>query len=148
MTISEQKHTANRTNALKSTVPKTWNGKAIVCTNATRRAILSDRLLVDGEPHCSWQQTRKKIAATISQWLDLSLSARLSDADLVPFDDDREKWCEVTIESACSKSQDVQLREVFLSCLFVLVLDCSTLSPRITAWRVEDFRVLIESGAA
>ena len=139
---------ATRSNAMKSAEPKSSTAKAIVSASATRRAILSDRLLVDGEPHRSWQLTRKTIAAIISQRLDLSLSARLSDADLVPFDGDREKWCEATIGSASHKSQDVQLRGVFLSCLFVLVLDCSTLSPRITAWRVEDFRVLIESGAA
>ena len=148
MTISEQKHTANRTNALKSTVPKTWNGKAIVCINAVRRAILSDRLLVDGEPHCSWHQVRKKIAASISRGLDLSLSARPSDADLVLLDGDREKWCEATIESASSKSQDVPPRGVFRSCLCAFVLDCSTLSPRVIAWRVEDIRAPIESGAA
>ena len=146
--VSAAQISATRSNAVKSAEPKSSTAKAIVYTNATRRAILSDRLLVDGEPHRSWQQTRKKIAAIISQGLDLPLSRRLSDADLVPFDGDREKWCEATIESASHKSQDVQLRGVFLSCLFGLVLDCSTLSPRITAWRVEDFRVLIESGAA
>ena len=110
---------ATRSNAMKNSGPKSSTARAIVCTN------LSDRLLVDGEPHCSWQQTRKKIAAIISQGLDLSLSRRLSDADLVPFDGDREKWCEATIESASHKFQDVQLRGVFLSCLFVLALDCS-----------------------
>ena len=49
MSVSEQQISANRVNALKSTGPKTSNGKAIVSANATRHAILSDRMLVDGE---------------------------------------------------------------------------------------------------
>ena len=143
MSVSEQQLNANRVNALKSTGPKTSNGKAIVCTNATRHAILSDRLLVDGEKPAEfrallqelsialnpdgiveaalveriaismWRQRRlvraetaalslatrpQKIAASVSQELDLSPSARLSESDLVPFDSEHKRWCEGVIK--------------------------------------------------
>lgn len=143
MSVSEQQLTANRTNSLKSTGPKTSGGKAIVSANAMRHTILSDRLLVDGEKPAEfralmqelsmaldpvgiveavlveriavsiWRQRRlvraetaalslatqpQKIATSVSQELDLSLSARLSEADLAPFDSDQEKWCAGAVE--------------------------------------------------
>jgi hypothetical protein len=143
MSVSEQQLTANRTNALKSAGPKTLNCKAIVSTNATRHAILSDRMLVDGEKPAEfrallqelsmalgpigiveaalveriaismWRQRRlvraetaalslatqpQKIAASVSQELDLSLGARLSEVDLVPVDHDHTKWCEGVVD--------------------------------------------------
>jgi hypothetical protein len=143
MPASEQQLAANRSNAAKSTGPKSSNGKAIVSTNAIKHAILSDRMLVDGEKPAEfrsllqelgaalapvgiieaalveriaislWRQRRlvraetaalslatepRKIAAGVSQELDLSLSARLSENDLVPFDRSHAKWCEGVID--------------------------------------------------
>ena len=135
--------TANQSNALKSSGPRSSSGKAVVSTNATRHAILTDRIFVDGEKPTEfrallqelsialdpigiveaalveriaisiWRQRRlvraetaalslatqpQKIAASVSQELDLSFSARLSEADLAPFDSDREKWCAGAVE--------------------------------------------------
>jgi len=134
---------ANQSNALKSSGPTSSTGKAIVSTNAMRHAILSDRMLVDGEKPAEfstllrelsialnpvgiveaalveriaismWRQRRlmraetaalslatqpQKIAASVSQELDLSPSVRLSESDLVPFDGNHAKWCEGVIE--------------------------------------------------
>ncbi len=46
-TLSKAK--INRLNALKSTGPKTKQGKLIVATNATKHGILSKKLLLEGE---------------------------------------------------------------------------------------------------
>ena len=143
MSISEQQLTANRVNAVKSTGPKSPSGKSIVSSNETKHAILSDRMLIEGEKPAEfralmqelsialnplgiveaalveriavsiWRQRRlvraetaalslatqpQKIATSVSQELDLSLSARLSEADLAPFDSDQEKWCTGAVE--------------------------------------------------
>ena len=49
MATSSKTLTANRANALKSTGPQTEQGKVVISANATKHAILSERLLVDGE---------------------------------------------------------------------------------------------------
>ena len=148
--------TANRSNALTSTGPKTQNGKAIVSSNATKHAILSDRMLVDGEKLAefsallqelsialnpvgiveaalveriaiSMRRQRRlvraetaalslaiqphKIAASVSQELDLSFSARLSEADLVPVDRDHAKWCEGVVDEF-EQLDDFDLRKL------------------------------------
>jgi hypothetical protein len=138
MTTSVQ-ISANRSNSQKSSGPKSLTGKDVVSANAIKHAILSDRMLVDGEKPAEfraliqelnialdpvgiveaalveriaismWRQRRlvraetaalalatqpKKIAADVSQELDLYSSARISESDLVPFERDRTEWCE------------------------------------------------------
>ncbi len=66
MSISEQQLTANRTNALKSTGPKTSNSKAIVSTNATKHAILSDRILVDGEKPAEFRRLLEELNVALA----------------------------------------------------------------------------------
>ena len=47
--MTDRQATANRANALKSTGPKTEEGKAVVATNGIRHGILSSRLLLESE---------------------------------------------------------------------------------------------------
>ena len=47
--MTAKKAAANRANALKSTGPKTEEGKAVVATNGIRHGILSSRLLLESE---------------------------------------------------------------------------------------------------
>ena len=65
MSVSEQQLTANRRNALKSTGPKTSNGKAIVCTNAVKHAILTDRMLVDGEKQAEFRGLLQELSIAL-----------------------------------------------------------------------------------
>jgi hypothetical protein len=57
--------TANQSNALKSSGPKSSNGKAIVSANATRHAILSDRLLVDGEKPSEFRALMQELSIAL-----------------------------------------------------------------------------------
>jgi hypothetical protein len=65
MSTSEQQLAANRSNAAKSTGPKTSNGKAIVSTNAIKHAILSDRMLVDGEKPAEFRELLQELNAAL-----------------------------------------------------------------------------------
>lgn len=65
MTASEQQLAANRANATKSTGPKTSNGKAVVSANATKHAILSDRVLVDGEKPAEFRELLQELDAAL-----------------------------------------------------------------------------------
>lgn len=66
MPVSEQQLMANRANSVKSTGPQSPNGKAIVSTNAIKHAILSDRLLIEGEKPADFQ----KLLRELNQALD------------------------------------------------------------------------------
>lgn len=143
MDRSIQQDQSNCANAQKSTGPKTSAGKAIVSKNATRHAILSERMLVDGENPDElaqlrqelnaalapvgivertlvericvsiWRQRRlvraetaglalaaqpRRIADDVSRELDLALTNRLSEDELVPFDPRHAQWCETVID--------------------------------------------------
>jgi len=140
---SNSKFRANKANTKKSAGPKTGSGKAIVSKNATRHAILSERMIVDGENPDELEQLRKelnaalapvaivehtlvericvsiwrqrrlvraetaalalaaqprRIADDVSRELDLGLTNRLSEDELVPFDPSHAKWCENVVE--------------------------------------------------
>ena len=66
MTASKDKSAANRTNAKRSAGPKTCAGKAIVSKNATRHAILSERMIVDGEDPDELEQLRNELNAALA----------------------------------------------------------------------------------
>lgn len=66
MDRSIQQDQSNRANAQKSTGPKTFAGKAIVSKNATRHAILSERMLVDGENPDELAQLRQELNAALA----------------------------------------------------------------------------------
>jgi len=142
MSVSKEK-TSKRDAAKNCGGPKTSIGKAIVSKNATRHAILSERMLVEGEDPDElaqlrqelnavlapvgivehtlvericvsiWRQRRlvraepaalalaaqpRRIADDVSRELDLGLSNRLSEDDLVPFDSAHAEWCDSVVE--------------------------------------------------
>lgn len=140
---SNSKFRANKANTKKSAGPKTGSGKAIVSKNATRHAILSERMIVDGEDPDEleqlrhelgaalapvgivehtllericvsiWRQRRlvraetaalalaaqpRRIADDVSRELDLGLTKRLSEDELMPFDHSHARWCQSVVE--------------------------------------------------
>jgi hypothetical protein len=66
MPASASQLTANRANASKSTGPKTSNGKAIVSANATKHAILSDRILLDGEKPAEFRNLLEELNVALA----------------------------------------------------------------------------------
>jgi hypothetical protein len=66
MPTSALQTAANRTNASKSTGPKTSNGKSLVSTNATKHAILSERLLVNGEKPAEFRHLLQELGAALN----------------------------------------------------------------------------------
>ncbi len=64
MSTPEQRLAANRANALKSTGPKTKNGKAVACLNATQHGLLSARLLLDDEDPAEFQRLSADLEST------------------------------------------------------------------------------------
>ncbi len=65
MSTSEQRLAANRANALKSTGPKSKNGKSVACLNATRHGLLSSRLLLDDEEPAEFQRLLAELDAAL-----------------------------------------------------------------------------------
>jgi hypothetical protein len=53
---SEKQEKANQQNALKSTGPKTPNGKAVARYNATRHGLLSREVLLPGEDEATLRE--------------------------------------------------------------------------------------------
>jgi hypothetical protein len=68
MSTSEQRLAANRANALKSTGPKTKNGKAVACLNATQHGLFSARLLLDDEEPAGFQRLLADLDSTLILW--------------------------------------------------------------------------------
>ena len=66
MSTSEQRLAANRANALKSTGPKTKNGKAVACLNATQHGLFSERLLLEDEEPTAFQRLLADLDSTLS----------------------------------------------------------------------------------
>jgi len=56
MAVSERQLTANRKNAKNSTGPKSKDGQAAACQNATQHGLFSSRLLVEGEDPAEFQE--------------------------------------------------------------------------------------------
>ena len=54
--ISQKQAEANRRNGLKSTGPKTPEGKAIVSKNATTHGLRTQHTVIDGESHTEFNE--------------------------------------------------------------------------------------------
>jgi hypothetical protein len=65
MGVSERQLTANRENAKNSTGPKSKNGKAVTCQNATHHGLFSSRLLLEGEDPAEFQGLLVDLQATL-----------------------------------------------------------------------------------
>ena len=63
---SQRKIIANRTNALKSTGPRTAQGKAIVARNALKHGLLSQHLVLPGEDHIRFDQFHRHLHAQLA----------------------------------------------------------------------------------
>src|ERR1700694_431290 len=80
MSTSEQRLAANRANALKSTGPKTKNGKAVACLNATQHGLFSARLLLDDEEPAEFQRLLADLDSTLNPVgaVELALAERIA----------------------------------------------------------------------
>lgn len=80
MSTSEQRLAANRANALKSTGPKTKNGKAVACLNATQHGLLSARLFLDDEEPAEFQRLLADLDSTLNPIgaIELTLVERIA----------------------------------------------------------------------
>ena len=56
MSTTDQRLTANRVNALKSTGPTSSHGKELASQNATRHGLLSSRLFLDDENPADFEE--------------------------------------------------------------------------------------------
>jgi len=65
MDVSERQLTANRENAKYSTGPKSKNGQAVACQNATRHGLFSSRLLLEGEDPAEFQELLGELQLTL-----------------------------------------------------------------------------------
>ena len=65
MGVSERQLTANRENAKSSTGPKSKNGQAVACQNATQHGLFSSRLLLEGEDPAEFQELLADLQATL-----------------------------------------------------------------------------------
>jgi hypothetical protein len=65
MSSSEQRNAANRANAQKSTGPRSDQGKAVACFNASRHGLFSARLLLDDEEPAEFQKLLADLDATL-----------------------------------------------------------------------------------
>lgn len=65
MTGTLRKLDSNRTNAAKSTGPRSATGKAVASRNAERHGILSSRLLIDGEDGQAFEQLVDELASAL-----------------------------------------------------------------------------------
>jgi len=65
MGVSERQLTANRENAKASTGPKSKNGQAVTCQNATQHGLFSSRLLLEGEDPAEFQRLLADLQATL-----------------------------------------------------------------------------------
>jgi len=65
MGVSERQLTANGENAKNSTGPKSKNGQAVACRNATRHGLFSSRLLLEDEDPAEFQELLADLQATL-----------------------------------------------------------------------------------
>ena len=65
MSSSEQRRTANRANALKSTGPSTATGRAISSRNAERHGLLSTRLFLEDEDSAEFDALQLELQAAL-----------------------------------------------------------------------------------
>jgi hypothetical protein len=65
MGVSERQLTANRENAKNSTGPKSKNGQAVACQNATQHGLFSSQLLLEGEDPAEFQELLADLQATL-----------------------------------------------------------------------------------
>jgi len=77
--ISQKQLQANRRNALKSTGPKTAEGKAIVARNAMTNGLRAQNVLIEGESEEEFEQFREAMVAYYEQVevLEESLVAKI-----------------------------------------------------------------------
>jgi len=77
--ISQKQLQANRRNALKSTGPKTAEGKAIVARNAMTHGLRAQHVLIEGESEEEFEQFREAMVAYYEQVevLEESLVAKI-----------------------------------------------------------------------
>ena len=59
--ITEKQLAANRRNALKSTGPRTHEGKAVASKNAVKHGLLSSEILLGNEPKEKFEQFRERL---------------------------------------------------------------------------------------
>lgn len=78
--MSDRRTLANRTNASKSTGPKTRNGKKIVSGNAEQHGVLSSKLLIANENDEEYQLLHLELQASLEPVgaLELSLVERIA----------------------------------------------------------------------
>ena len=65
MGVSDRQLTANRENAKNSTGPKTKNGQAVACQNATQHGLFSSRLLLEDEDPAEFQELLADLQVTL-----------------------------------------------------------------------------------
>jgi hypothetical protein len=65
MDVSERQLTANRENAKYSTGPKSKNGQAVACQNATQHGLFSSQLLLEGEDPAEFQELLANLETTL-----------------------------------------------------------------------------------
>jgi len=65
MGVSERQLTANRENAKNSTGPKSKNGQAVACQNATQHGLFSSRFLLEGEDPAEFHELLAELQATL-----------------------------------------------------------------------------------
>jgi hypothetical protein len=65
MGVSERQLTANRENAKYSTGPKSKNGQAVACQNATQHGLFSSRLLLEDEDPAEFQELLGELQLTL-----------------------------------------------------------------------------------
>ena len=65
---SDKQAKANRRNALKSTGPKTPEGKAAVRHNATKHGLLSQEVILPGEDEAALQELGGRSVDECSPW--------------------------------------------------------------------------------
>lgn len=78
--MSDRRTLANRTNASKSTGPKTEHGKAIAGSNSTRHGIFSDCLFLDDEEPADYDRLQLDLHSALAPvgTLELSLVERIA----------------------------------------------------------------------
>ena len=80
MSSTEQRLAANRANALKSTGPKSANGKVRASQNASRHGLLSNRLFLDDENPEEFDSVLAELQATLSPagFVELAMVERIA----------------------------------------------------------------------